>query len=167
MDGLGRIAPDIRAKAFTSHENNAIIKSTKMYRKKDHSIIDPMPKKQLQRIVKAFKRKDGIIQMSDATDAYLATKKAEAITYNEKTILLKKKPGRAAVFEELIHATQFRNGENDGSYESRLRCEISAQNKLLKYQKAYRLTKQEIKQTEKALKAYQSELDELLKGVTK
>ncbi|MEE1085813.1 MAG: phage minor capsid protein [Schaedlerella sp.] len=166
-DMRGRVAPTMKTKAFTDQEGNAIIKSKKMYRKKAQDSIEPMPKKQLQRIVKGFKRSGGIIQMNDATDAYLTTKKAEAITYNDKTILLKQKPGRAAVFEELIHATQFRKGENDGSYESRLRCEISAQNKLLKYRKSYKLTKQEVKQTEKALKAYQKELDELLKEVTK
>ena len=80
---------------------------------------------------------------------------------------MKKSPGRAAVFEELIHATQYRQGKNDGTYKSRLLCEIEAQEKLLKYQKSYKLTKSEIKQTEKALKAYKKELDVLLKGVTK
>ena len=102
--------------------------------------------------------------MNDITDAYLESKHAEAITYNEKTILLRQRPGRAAVFEELIHATQFRKGENDGSYESRLLCEIAAQRKLLTYQKAYKLTTEEIKQTESALKVYQKELDALRKG---
>ena len=102
--------------------------------------------------------------MSDATDAYLKSKKAEAITYNEKTILLRQKPGKAAVFEELIHATQYRNGENDGSYESCLKCEIKAQEKLLKNQKAYRLTNKEVRQTEKALKSYQQELKDYQKG---
>lgn len=165
-DMRGRVAPYMRTKPFTRQESGAIIKQKKMYRKKSQESIEPMPKKQLQRIVKGFKRNGGIIQMNDATDAYLTNKKAEAITYNEKTILLRQKPGRAAVFEELIHATQYRNDENDGTYESRLRCEISAQEKLIKYQKAYKLTKQEVKQTEKALENYQKELDVLLKGVT-
>lgn len=105
--------------------------------------------------------------MNDATDAYLKSKKAEAITYDEKTILLKQKPGRAAVFEELIHATQYRQGKNDGSYYKRLLCEIEAQEKLIKYQKAYKLTHAEVKQTEKALKSYRKELEHLLKGVRK
>ena len=87
----------------------------KMYRKKkDPSIPDPMPKRQLRRIVKAFKKQGGVIQMDDATDRYLEEKLAEGITLNENTILLRQKPGRASVFEELIHATQFRKGLNDG-----------------------------------------------------
>lgn len=164
MDMRGRVAPSMSIKSFTSQEGNAIIKAKKMYRKKDQDNIEPMPKKQLRRIVKGFERNGGIIQMSDATDAYLKSKKAEAITYNEKTILLRQKPGRAAIFEELIHATQFRNGENDGSYTSRLKCEIKAQEKLLKNQKAYRLTNKEVRQTEKALKSYQQELKDYQKG---
>lgn len=165
MDGLGRIAPG--RKTFSNIDKssgNVIIKESKLYRRKTRDSIEPMPKKQLQKIVKGFKRQGGIMQMDDATDAYLKIKSAEAVTLNHNTILLKQKPGRAAIFEELIHATQWRKNRNDGSLESRLRCEIEAQERLLKNQKAYKLTKPEISQTEKALKAYKKQLDGLLKG---
>ena len=122
--------------------------------------IEPMPKKQLRRIVKAFAKNGGVIQMSSETDAYLDSKNAEAITYNAKTILLRRNPGRASVFEELIHTAQYRNGKNDGSYESRLKCEIYAQKKLLKYKKVYKLTEAEIEQTKAALRSYEAELRE-------
>lgn len=122
--------------------------------------IEPMPKKQLRRIMKAFAKNGGVIQMSSETDAYLDSKNAEAITYNAKTILLRRNPGRASVFEELIHTAQYRNGENDGSYESRLKCEIYAQKKLLKYKKVYKLTEAEIEQTKAALRSYEAELRE-------
>lgn len=164
MDGLGRIAGAGVKKSIVNTEGSAIIKSRKMYRKRHTDSTESMPKKQLQRIVKAFRKNGGMIQMSDATDAYLASKHAEAITYDAKTILLRQKAGRAAVFEELIHATQYRQGKNDGSYENRLLCEIEAQEKLIKYQKAYKLTKEEVIQTEKALKSYQKELEDLRKG---
>ena len=166
MDGLGRVVSTGRsfAKNIARSTDSGIIKKKSMYRKKKSQSIEPMPKRQLQKIVKAFRKNGGIIQMNDITDAYLESKHAEAITYNGKTILLRQRPGRAAVFEELIHATQFRKGENDGSYESRLLCEIAAQEKLLRYQKTYKLTTEEIKQTESALKAYQKELDALRKG---
>ena len=72
--------------------------------------------------------------------------------------MLKQNPGRASVFEELIHATQYRNGENDGSYVSRLNCEIKAQKKLLRNNKAYKLTETEVEQTKIALQQYESEL---------
>lgn len=167
LDMRGRVAPEKNMKMFTRKTEDAIIKSGRMYRKKSSDSIEPMPKKQLQKIVKAFKRNGGIMQMNDATDAYLRSKKAEAITYDAKTILLKQRPGRAAVFEELIHATQYRQGKNDGSYKQRLLCEIEAQEKLIKYQKAYKLTPVEVKQTEQALKSYRKELEDLLKGVRK
>ena len=72
--------------------------------------------------------------------------------------MLKQNPGRASVFEELIHATQYRNGENDGSYVSRLNCEIKAQKKLLRNNKAYKLTEAEVEQTKIALQQNESEL---------
>lgn len=129
-----------------------------MYRKGKGNHIEPMPKKQLLRIEKCFKRRGGTIRRGDDIDDYLVSKKAEAITYNQDTILLKKSPGRASVFEELIHATQYKNGDNDGSYLSRLKCEISAQEKLLKNAKAYKLTESEIKQTKIALEEYKKEM---------
>ena len=89
----------------------------------------------------------------------LKVKNAEGITYNAKTILLKQHPGRASVFEELIHTAQFRDGKNDSSYVSRIKCEIEAQQKLLKNAKAYKLTKAEIYQTQKALESYRQELE--------
>lgn len=163
MDGLGRMSGGrIPAKAFSESSKNAIIKNKRLYRKKNAVAAEPMPKKQLQKIVKAFRKRGGLIQMNAATDAYLDSKRAEAITYDAKTILLRQRPSRSAVFEELIHTAQFRQGKNDGSLEARLRCEIEAQEKLLKYQQSYRLTKNEIVQTQKALKAYEKELHEYL-----
>ena len=132
--------------------------SEAMYRKARAGYIELMPKKQLHKIEKAFKAQGGLIQYGEETDAYLKSKNAEAITYKDKTILLKQNPGRASVFEELIHATQYRNGENDGSYVSRLNCEIKAQKKLLRNNKAYKLTETEVEQTKIALQQYESEL---------
>lgn len=134
--------------------NNDIMKR----KKKAENAIEPMPKKQLRKIVKGFAMQGGKIQMDAYTDEYLKSKKAEAITYNMNTILLHTNSGRAAVFEELIHATQYRQGKNDGSYVSRVLCEIEAQKKLLKYQNEYKLTKQEVKQTKLALDSYEKEL---------
>ena len=145
---------------------SGIIKMGKkeMYRKHYIGKIDSMPKKQFRKIKKSFELKGGVIQCDAATDQYLESKNAEAITYNETTILLKQNPGRASVFEELIHTAQYRNGENDGSYISRLKCEISAQKKLIKNAKAYKLTRNEILQTRSALQAYENELNEYIKN---
>lgn len=161
LDMRGRVAPRSSSKTFTRNTDGAIIKEKEMYRTKSKDSIEPMPKKQLQKIVKGFKKKGGVIQMNDSTDGYLKMKKAEAITYNSNTILLVQKPGRAAVFEELIHATQYREGKNNGSEKERLLCEIEAQEKLLKHQKAYKLTSEEVKQTRRALDRYKKELERL------
>ena len=116
------------------------------------------------KFVKAFRRQGGIIQMDDVTDAYLESKMAEAITLNKDTILLRQNPIRSSVFEELIHATQFRQGLNDRSLVSRLENEIAAQKVLLKNSKAYKLTIPEMKQTEFVLISYTKELQDLVKG---
>lgn len=137
-----------------------------MYRKsKDSSYVEPMPKRQLQRIVKGFKRQGGIMQMDDATDAYLQLKNAEALTYNENTILLRQKPGRASVYEELIHARQYKQGLIDSSRLSRVQSEIAAQKILLRNSKAYKLTSAEISQTQSALNSYIKELQSILGGI--
>ena len=133
-----------------------------LYRKKVSEKVEPMPKKQFQRIVKRFKTQGGLIQYNDEIDVYLRNKNAEAITYDATLILIRQNPGRASVFEELIHTAQYRNGRNDGSYLSRLRCEIEAQEKLLQYAKIYKLTQPEILQTQRALESYQKELDDYL-----
>ena len=138
--------------------------NAQMRKAKPEGYIEPMPKKQLHRIVKAFSSKGGIMVMDEATDRYLKSKNAEGITYDSKTILLRQNPSRASVFEELIHSAQFRKNENDGSPENRLKCEISAQKKLIKNAKAYKLTEIEIVQTKKALAAYEKALSEYYKN---
>lgn len=123
----------------------------------------PMPPEQLSRIKKAFERNGGVIQQDLETDQYLAERNAEGITYDAKTILLRMEPSRAAVFEELIHTEQYRNGRNDGSEYSRIVNEIEAQEKLLKHAKAYQLDYIDIRNTQRALDEYKKQLD-MLKG---
>lgn len=59
--------------------------------------IEPMPKKQLQKLVKEFKAKGGIIIMDEASEIHLKSKNAEGVTYNSTTILLTRNPGRSVV----------------------------------------------------------------------
>lgn len=125
--------------------------------------IEPMPKGQLRRIMKAFQKKGGQIIMNEAVDEHLKLQHSEGATFDAQTILLRKNPGRAAVFEELIHSTQFRMGKNNGTPLSILQNEIEAQEKLLRYANAYRLSENEIEQTKRALQSYQIELELLRK----
>jgi len=95
-----------------------------------------MDKEKFLKIKSAFEKRGGVIQCDEPTDRYLDYKKAEGLTYNEDLILLKTNASASAVFEELIHATQYKRKRNDGTYENRLLMEIEAQEKLIKYKKA-------------------------------
>lgn len=126
--------------------------------------IEPMPKRELQKIVKDFRRNGGIIQMDEVTESYLKKKGAEAINYDGGTILFPRRPGRASVYEELFHAAQYREGKNDGSQLAVLTCEIEAQEYLLKNAKMLKLTDREISDTASNLKMYQEKLKQLERG---
>lgn len=128
---------------------------------KSDDYIEPMPKKQLQRIIKDFKAKGGIILINDEVDEYLKKQHAEGSTLNENTILLVRNPGRSAVYEELIHAKQYADGKNDGSRKSRLRCEIEAQKMLIEHKEEWHITDKEDKQTRRVLKRYEQEYKKL------
>lgn len=128
---------------------------------KPEGYIEPMPKKQFRRIKDAFEKKGGIVQQGPETDDFLKKRNVEGITYNSKTVLMTTNPGRACVFEEMIHTYQYRTGLNDGSTRARIICEIEVQKKLLKHHRAYALAKAEIEQTKTALKNYQNDLNGL------
>ena len=121
-------------------------------------------KEKFLKIKSAFEKRGGIIQCDEDTNKYLDFRKAEGLTYNENLILLKTNASVSAVFEELIHSTQYRQGRNDGTYENRLLMEIETQEKLIKYQKAYGISDVETEQTKKALSDYQDELKDFRKG---
>lgn len=125
--------------------------------------IEPMPKKQLQRIIRDFKAKGGVILINDDVDEFLRKQGAEGSTLNENTILLVKNPSRSAVHEELIHAEQYRKGKNNGSRRSRLLCEIEAQKILIRKKDELGITDKENEQTKLALKAYEEEYKQLNK----
>lgn len=148
---------------LTDMEKGGIIKagSDGMERKKDNTKIEPMPKKQFRKIERAFKQQGGIIICNEESERFLEAQNSEGSTLDAKTIILRRNPGRAAVYEEMIHAAQYRRGENDGSHLSRVLNEIAAQKILLKNAKAYGLTKNEIEQTQRALASYEAELETL------
>jgi len=123
-----------------------------------------MDKKKFFRIKSAFEKRGGIVQSDEATDRYLDLREAEGLTYNENMILLKTNASASAVFEELIHAAQYKQGRNDGTYENRLLMEIEAQEKLIRYQKVYGISDLENEQTKKALADYYEELKNFRKG---
>lgn len=130
----------------------------------DGEPIKPISKNRLQKIVKAFARKGGSIQMGTNIDSYLESKRVQAITYDYDVIFLHSNPSRAAVFEELIHSAQYRDGKIDATERSKVLCEIEAKEKLLKYARAYRLTAAEIRETQKLLKKDREDLKRISGG---
>lgn len=125
---------------------------------------ESMPREQLDRIVAAFRQHGGVMQMDEATDAFLKMRGVEAITYNASTILMSTEPSRAAVFEELIHTRQWRTGELIDDPISKARAEISAKEKLLQNAKAYRLTDGDIEITRQLLEKDREDLSKLIGG---
>ena len=124
-----------------------------------------MPKKQFLRKIKEFKKIGGLIQCDEYTENYLLNvKKAEGVTYNGYTILLPRRPSRSAVYEELFHAQQYRDGKIDGSELSRVRCEIEAQMYLLDNVEKFNFTEKEVELTKKNLNMYKNDLERLLGG---
>ena len=107
-----------------------------------------MPKEQFDIIKKSFEKNGkNIFRANDESEHYVRKRGAEAITLNENTVLFTKNPSRAAVFEELIHTSQWRNGKIDGTGISILKCEVEVKEKLLRNAKAYNLTDSEIEAT--------------------
>lgn len=102
--------------------------------------------------------------MGTNIDSYLESKRVQAITYDYDVIFLHSNPSRAAVFEELIHSAQYRDGKIDATERSKVLCEIEAKEKLLKYARAYRLTAAEIRETQKLLKKDREDLKRISGG---
>lgn len=150
-------------KTLDNAGNSGIIKSrgVEMLRKEDENKIEPMPKKQFHRIVKGFKKQGGEIRTDEEAQRYLDLKGAEGVTINSKLIFLRKNPSRSAVFEELIHTTQFKNGEINEIPRDVIVGEINAKEKLLRYAEQYNLTQKEIDNTKKMLSDYKEELKRL------
>jgi hypothetical protein len=127
-------------------------------------IGDPMPQKQFERIQKAAERRGIALISNEDSERYVLDRGAEAITLNAQTVCLMRNPSRVAVFEELIHVTQYRLGQIDGTPLSIAKGEVAAKEKLLKHAKAYGLTDIEIKNTEILLASDRQVLEELMKG---
>lgn len=81
----------------------------------------------------------------------------EALTYNEKLVILKTKPCASDVFEELIHTAQHRSGrwgalvDRVGNVEAERLMEIEAAEKLIRNAKAWGIPEEETRQTAERL----------------
>lgn len=109
-----------------------------------------------------FRKRGGKIWQDDESEAYLKLQGADAICFGADTIVLQKRPTVSEVLEEVFHADQHFRGEIDtNNPKSFLEAEIAAQRYLLSMSEFHKIPKVEIRQTEKALKIYLSELEGL------
>ena len=134
-------------------------------KQKGEKRAEPMPKKHFRRICKALRAHGVLVWLGDTADKICRSQHAEAFTLNEKTVVFCKDPSRSVVFEELIHLWQFANHRCDGTIGSRIRCEIEAKEKVLKYAKAYKLTQLDVKLTKEVLKKDYEDLRNYMKEV--
>jgi hypothetical protein len=110
-----------------------------------------------QRIKNAFERNGGLIFSSEEYDKRLMQMGAEAVTYNAATIVVISDPipSVSALFEELIHATQYRTGCATG--QNVVEMEIEAKEKLIRNQRAYGIPDSENRRTLEQLKELRDE----------
>jgi len=96
-----------------------------------------MDEEKFERIKAAFEMRGGVIISSPEIDEHLDKIGAEASTWNATTILMRQNhvPSASAMFEELIHTSQYRTGRATGS--NWIDMEIEAKQKLIKNQKKY------------------------------
>ena len=142
---------------------NIPAKYDKIYKKIDVEEIPAMNKDLFRRVKRALEIK-GVKVIQDADgDAYLKAMGAEAMTLSDGSAIIFQSgrvPSASAFFEEIIHTTQIRKsgmitsvGEEKG-YLEYLNREIEANEKLLKYADAYRLTEKDIESVKENLKYY-------------
>lgn len=165
-------------KAVAKSSGNGIIKTkdiqTKHFRKVKVDDIPSMDESRFK-LIKMNLEKNGVSVIQDADgDAYLKYMGAEAMTLSDGSAIIlqsSRVPSASAVYEEIIHCTQIRiNGpiESTGDVQSSvayLTREIEANEKLLKYSKAYNLTDPDIESIRENLELYYQKLKEVQNNV--
>jgi SPP1 gp7 family putative phage head morphogenesis protein len=115
----------------------------------------------IQRVKKALNKKGAHIEQSAELDEWLIKKGVEAVTFSDgKTIIMHTRVSASGFFEELIHYGQINSGRAIyGDKNNNLLLEIEAKERLIKNQKAYKITDYEIGILKNTLDEYKKELD--------
>lgn len=136
--------------------------------------IPSMDEQKFKTIKRNFENQGvAVIQDVDG-DEFLKGMGAEALTLSDGSAIIFQRgrtPSASAVFEEAIHVSQIKKngmikstGDVQGSLEYLTR-EIEANEKLLKYQKAYGLTDKDVESVQENLNGYYEDLKEVKKHV--
>ena len=151
-------------------ENSGIISVEQPYLKNGTEEIPPMDRDKFLKIKNNLQNRGISVIQDEDGDAFLVAMNAEAMTLSDGSAVIFKSgkiPSASAAFEEIIHTTQIKNNGalNDYGTESAtkeyLRREIEANEKVLKYAKAYGLTDKDVESTSRNLKKYYSQWNEV------
>lgn len=148
-------------KQVVSSGNSGIISVEQPYLKNGTEEIPPMDRDNFLKIKNNLQNRGISVIQDEDGDAFLVAMNAEAMTLSDGSAVIFKSgkiPSASAAFEEIIHTTQIKNNGalNDYGTESAtkeyLRREIEANEKVLKYAKAYGLTDKDVESTSRNLK---------------
>jgi hypothetical protein len=118
-----------------------------------------MTQAKVEAVTAEFRGAGGVVDQSLGAQEYLKTRGAAGLTLDQNTILLPANPTRTAVFEELVHADQFRRGVT--IYAGRggvLRFEAEAAELLIQNRHFWQLPKEEVSQVIDNLRHIRAEL---------
>jgi hypothetical protein len=102
---------------------------------------------QVDAITADFRAAGGVVDQSVDAQRYLQLRGAGGLTLNEELILLPASPTRTAVFEELIHVDQFRQGVRiEAGGGGVLRFEAHAAESLIRNRHTWQLPPDEVHQ---------------------
>ncbi len=123
---------------------------------------DGLTQQGVDAITADFRRAGGIVDQSPDAQRYLQSRDAGGATFNESLILLPAHPTRIAVFEELIHADQFRREVVlTPGRRGILECEAEAAEILIQHRHEWHLPPGEVRQVSANLRLIRAELQEL------
>ena len=113
-----------------------------------------------------FRGDGGVVDQSVDAQRYLQSRGAGGLTFNQETILLPANPTRTAVFEELVHADQFRRGVTiEAGRGGVLRFEAEAAETLIRNRHAWQLPPEEVRQVIENLRNIRAELQRLAQAI--
>jgi hypothetical protein len=112
-----------------------------------------------------FRAAGSVVDQSVDAQRYLEARGAVGLTLNRETILLPANPTRTAVFEELVHAEQFRRGVTiEAGRGGVLRFEAEAAETLIRNRHPWQLPPDEVRQVIENLRNITAELQRLSAG---
>ncbi len=114
---------------------------------------------EVEAITADFRTAGGMVDQSAGAQAYLHARQAGGLTFNHQTILLPASPTRTAIFEELVHADQFRRGVTiEAGRGGVLRFEAEAAETLIRNRHTWQLPPDEVRQVIENLRNIRAEV---------